>query len=133
MRAYYYNYNQLTIYNKLDEWKTTESLKLSLLMRQPWGEIENTLEGAHYLDDFSKNKLSFESNFSINVAKGLSVFMELDAQLLNNQLYLPAGEASREEILLQQRKLATNFEISGNFGIRFTFSSKYNNIVNQRL
>lgn len=132
-RANYYNYRQLTIFNKMEEFNTAELLRLSLLLRKPWGEIENTLEGSHYLNDFSKNRLSLESDVSINVTKGLSFFMEVEAELLHDQLYLPAGETTREEILLQQTKLATNFEISGNMGIRFTFGSANNNIVNQRL
>lgn len=133
LRTHYFNYQQITIFNMLDEWRASESLRLSFLLRQPWGEIENTLEGSHYLHDFSKNRLSMESEFSINVAKGLSVYLEIETELINDQLYLPAGDATREEILLQQIKLATNFEISGKLGFRFTFGSAYNNIVNQRL
>jgi len=132
-RSNYFNYEQLTIFDKMEEFKTSESLEISLLLRQPWGEIENTLECSHYMNDFSKNRLSLESDISINVSKGLSFFTELDAELVHDQLYLPAGENTREEILLQQTKLATNFEISGEIGIRFTFGSTNNNIVNQRL
>ena len=129
----YFNYNELTVYNKLEEWRTSEALELSFILRQPWGEIENTLEASHYFYDFSKNRLSLESEASINVVKGLSLVMELDTQLIHDQLYLPAGEITREEILLKQKKLATNFEISAELGIRYTFGSVYNNIINQRL
>lgn len=133
LRSNYFNYNQKTIFGKTEEWKTTEALRLSLLLRQPWGEIENTLEGSHYFYNFSKNKLSLESEVSVKVFKGLSVYMELEAELVHDQLYLPAGEATRDEILLKQRKLATAFEVSGDIGIRFTFGSVFNNIVNHRL
>ena len=129
----YFNYRELTLFDKNNEWRNSESLKLTLLLRQPWGKVENTLEGSHYFFDFSKNRLSLESDISINVTKGLSFFIELEAELLHDQLYLPSGEASRDEILLKQRKLATAFEVSGVLGIRFTFGSRYNNIVNQRL
>lgn len=133
LRSNYFNYNQKTIFGKTEEWKTTEALRLSLLLRQPWGEIENTLEGSHYFYNFSKNKLSLETEVSVKVFKGLSVYLELEAELVHDQLYLPAGEATRDEILLKQRKLATAFEVNGEMGIRFTFGSVYNNIVNQRL
>ncbi|MFC1593314.1 hypothetical protein ACFL3O_00085 [Candidatus Neomarinimicrobiota bacterium] len=129
----YYKYNKLTIFNKKEEWRASESLELSLILKQPWGDIENTLEMSHFFYDFSKNRLSLGSDVSINIAKGLSFFIDLEAELIHDQLYLPAGDATREELLLRQRKLGTAFEILGNIGIQFTFGSVYNNIVNQRL
>jgi hypothetical protein len=133
LRANYFTYNELTIYDKLDEWRASQALELSFMLRQPWGEIENSLEASHYFHDYSKNRFSLETDISVNILKGLSLFMELETELIHDQLYLPAGETTREEILLKQRKLATNFEISAELGVRFTFGSVYNNIVNQRL
>ncbi|WP_346857805.1 hypothetical protein [uncultured Draconibacterium sp.] len=133
LKSNYYEYNELTIYDTFKEWRTSESLAVSLVLRQPWGEIENTLEASHYFYDFSKNRLSLESDASILIAKGFSLFMQLETEFIHDQLYLPAGETTREEILLKQKKLATNFEISTELGLRFTFGSVYNNIINQRL
>ena len=133
IKSNYYKYHEVTIFNRNSEWRMSESLRLSLNLRQPWGEIENTLEGSHYFFDLSKNRLSLNSNISINVVKGLSVFFRLHSDLIHDQLYLSQGEATREELLLQQKKLATAYELSGNIGIRFTFGSIYNNIINQRL
>lgn len=133
LNSNYYEYNELTIYDTFKEWRTSESLAISLVLRQPWGEIENTLEASHYFYDFSKNRLSLESDASILIVKGLSLFMQLETEFIHDQLYLPAGETTREEILLKQKKLATNFEISTELGLRFTFGSVYNNIINQRL
>ena len=133
IKAHYFKYNESTIFDKLEESRASESLKLSLLLRQPWGEIESTLEGSHYFHDFSKNRVSLETDISINIIKGLSLFMELESDLIHDQLYLPGGEISRDDLLLQQKKLATNFEFSAELGIRFTFGSVYNNIINQRL
>ncbi|SOE21132.1 hypothetical protein SAMN06298216_1604 [Spirosomataceae bacterium TFI 002] len=129
----YYRYNQQTLFGEIEEWRTSESLKLSLLLRQPWGVIENTLEGSHFFHDFSKNRLALESDTSVRVLKGLFVFANIETELIHDQLYLPAGDITREAMLLQQNKLATNFEMSGKLGVRYTFGSNFNNIVNQRL
>ena len=129
----YFNYEEMTIYNMTNEWRVSESLKLSYILRQPWGEIENALTASHYFFDFQKNRLSLNSHFSINIIRGLSFYIHLNSELIHDQLYLPAGEATREELLLQQRQLDTDYEIHGNVGIRLTFGSVYNNIVNQRL
>lgn len=133
LKANYFNYNELTIYNKWEEWLASEALRASLILRQPWGEIESELEASHYFYDFSKNRISFETDISVRVARGLAFFVEWEIDLIHDQLYLPAGETSRDDILLQQRKLATNFEMSCELGIRYTFGSNYNNIVNRRL
>jgi hypothetical protein len=42
------------------------------------------------------------------------------------------GEASRDDLLLERRKLATTYEVGGRIGFRFTFGSMYNNVVNER-
>ena len=133
LKAHYYEYKELTIYNKFKEWKGAEGFELSYISRQPWGEIENTIAAYNYFYDFSKNNLSMRSSFSLNVVRGFYLYMNLRATCVHDQLYLPAGEVTAEEILLKQQKLATNFEFSARIGFRITFGSIYNNIVNQRL
>jgi hypothetical protein len=127
-----YDYNEITIYDKLHETLYHESLSLNLRMVQPWGNIESSLEGRHYFHDFSKNRLTLDSNFSIRLSKALSVYWELQAEMVHDQLYLPQGDISLEDLLLQRRKLATDYEFSGEMGIRFTFGSIYSNVVNER-
>jgi hypothetical protein len=128
----WYDYNEITIYDKLHETLYHESLSLNLRMVQPWGNIESSLEGRHYFHDFSKNRLTLDSNFSIRLSKALSVYWELQAEMVHDQLYLPQGDISLEDLLLQRRKLATDYEFSGEMGIRFTFGSIYSNVVNER-
>ncbi len=127
-----YDYNEITIYNKLHETMYHESLSLNLRMVQPWGNIESSLEGRHYFHDFSKNRLILDSNVSVRLSKALSVYWELQAEMVHDQLYLPQGDISLEDLLLQRRKLATDYEFRGEMGIRFTFGSIYSNVVNER-
>ncbi|MFC1784679.1 hypothetical protein ACFL0J_03505 [Candidatus Neomarinimicrobiota bacterium] len=133
LNSKYFEYDKLTIYNKLKETKMSESLELSLILRQPWGDIENTVEASHYFYDFSKNRLSLNTDMTINIISGFSFFTHLNAELIHDQLYLPSGGSTREELLLQQNQLETSYNIFWNIGIRYTFGSIYNNIVNQRL
>jgi len=128
----YYDYNEITIYDKLNETRAYESMSLNLELVQPWGKVELSLEGQHYFHDFSKNRLTLESDISVRLAKQLSVYFEIESELIHDQLYLPKGDASLEDVLLKRRKLATTYEISGNIGIRFTFGSIYNSVVNER-
>lgn len=127
-----YEYIEETIYNKMHEAMFFEILFVNLELKQPWGEISIGLEGQNYFNDFSKNRLTLESDLSIRLSKNLSVFCEGQSQLVHDQLYLPKGDASLEDLLLKRRKLATTYEVSGRLGLRFTFGSIYNNVVNER-
>jgi hypothetical protein len=128
----YVDYFEKTIYDKLYETLFSESIEINLELIQPWGEISVGLAGQHYFHDFSKNRVTLESDFSIRITKNLSVYCELQSQIIHDQLYLPGGDATREDLLLQRRKLATTYEVSSQLGIRFTFGSMYNNVVNER-
>ena len=102
-------------------------------MLQPWGTVRGGLEGSHYLHDFSKNRISFYSNVSVRVFKGFSVDFSADYDYVQDQLSLPRGDASLEEVLLGQRQLATSYGISVAVGLSYRFGSIYNNIINTRL
>ncbi len=129
----YYDYIDKTIYGKNNEWLWDESVKLELILRQPWGEIEGFIRGKHYLHNFNENSLEMNTKISVKIAKGFSIFLKLDASLLNNQRYIADIVQSRDELLLQQRQQATPFDLDGKFGIRYSFGSIYNNVVNQRM
>ncbi|HLP71530.1 MAG TPA: transporter [Bacteroidales bacterium] len=127
-----YDYIEETIYDKTSETHLAELVIMELEFIQPWGEVNIVAQGRNYFNDFSKNRLTLESDFSVRISKNLSVFANIESKLIHDQLYLPKQGASLEDILLRRRKLATNYEVAGHFGIRFTFGSIYNNVVNER-
>jgi hypothetical protein len=108
-------------------------LTARLRVTQPWGSVFVLLEGSHYLHDFSKNRLEFFSNISVRVVRGLSFRISGGLEIIHDQLYLPRGEGSLEDLLLQQKQLATTFEYRGTMGFSYTFGSIFSNVVNTRL
>ena len=52
---------------------------------------------------------------------------------MKDQIYLPREDISDEDILLERRQLGTDFEYSLDFGLSFTFGSRFNNVVNPRM
>ena len=64
--------------------------------------------------------------------KGFSFNVFGEASRTRDQLYLPRGEASTEEILVRQRQLETGYSYYMNFGISYQFGSIFNNVVNPR-
>ncbi len=127
-----FDYKEETIYSKMDEALAFEAARIRLELVQPWGTVETSLEGRHFFNDFSKYRITLESEFAVRLTKQLSVYSEIQSEIVHDQLYLPKGDSSVEDLLLKRRKLATTYEISGEIGIRFTFGSAYNNVVNER-
>ncbi|HET6569275.1 MAG TPA: hypothetical protein VFG50_15005 [Rhodothermales bacterium] len=129
----YVRYIETTIFEKTEDLLLKQSLGTSINIRQPWGYIHASLEGSSYLHDLSKNSVDLNSNVSFRLAKGLSLRFNGGVEIIHDQLYLPASDVSLEERLLQQRQLATTYELRGSIGLAYTFGSMYNNVVNTRL
>ena len=101
--------------------------------RQPWGNIYSRLRGSTFLNDFAKNRIQLYSSFSVRLFKGLAARFSGDFEIIRDQINLPAGDATIEDVLLQQKQIATDFELGFNIGLSYTFGSAYNNIINTRL
>ncbi|PHN04841.1 DUF481 domain-containing protein [Flavilitoribacter nigricans] len=127
------DYIQTTIFDQNREFIPNHTLNVQTRFRQPWGDIYANLELSTFLQDFSKNRVEFYSRVSVRVFKGLAVQFSANLDLIRDQINLPAGEASIEDILLRQRQIATSFELYTGVGLSYTFGSAFNNIVNTRL
>jgi hypothetical protein len=128
----YYNYIEMTQYLMNEEFRASQSLNLSIAYQQPWGGFNSSITGSHYFHDFSFNRVTFFSRLDLRVVKGLSLNLNGQFHLIHDLLSLPAGELSYEDILLQQRRQATNYQISGSFGLAYRFGSQYSNVINTR-
>lgn len=128
----YFHYEDTTIFNKIAETHPDHSLIASLDLKQPWGSVSSSLEGATLLDDFAKNRLISFSSLSLRLFKGLNLNFFGSAQLVRDQLYLAAGGLTQEEVLLRRRQLSTSYRYFGGIGLSYTFGSIFNNVVNSR-
>lgn len=133
VRHYYREYNEETVFRKLSENLVDQSLRVALRLRRPWGSVFSSLEGRHFFHDLQRNSVEFRNRISWRVFQGFAIDVRSNIELINDQLSLPRGEASLEELLLEQQQRSTNFEFSLGVGFSYTFGSIYNNIVNTRL
>lgn len=126
------NYMDSTIYDKIDEGHFLHSFEAAYEVVQKWGTIEVNLEYSNYLHDWSMNDLSLYSFINLRIFKGLSVNFGGGASIVHNQLGLVKGGATREEILLRRKEIASQYNYFTSFGLSWTFGSIYNNVVNPR-
>jgi hypothetical protein len=128
----YHRYREETIFGKLRDQLVDQRAEVGLSMRQPWGSANAELNFEQYLTDPSKYSLGFQGGANIRLFKGFSVNFFGEFSRTRDQIYLPRGEASTEEILLRQRQLLTGYQYFVDFGFSYTFGSIFNNIVNPR-
>ncbi|MBN1986774.1 MAG: hypothetical protein JW761_10750, partial [Prolixibacteraceae bacterium] len=126
-------YYEETIYGKFREGLWEQTLRLDLQIVQTWGEIRAGLDASNFLHDFSKNRITFDSDLSVRIVRGFSVNFDFRVENIHDQIYLAKGDVSLEDILLNKVQLPSTFEVRAGVGVRIQFGSMYNNIVNNRL
>jgi hypothetical protein len=126
------HYLDSTIYNKIKESLWVHSLDAAYEVVQKWGSIDFSMNYSNYLHDWSKNNLSISGFLNLRIAKGLSVNFGGGASLIHNQLNLVKQDLTYDEILLQRKEIATQYQYWTSFGFTYTFGSIYNNVVNPR-
>ena len=129
----YYDYIEETVYGYLNEELFVHSVTLNLRYRKNWGGIYSYLAASQFLNGQNQNRLTFNNYLNLRIIQGLSLRVSGRFQLIRDQINLPKGEVSIEDLLLRQRQIATNFQNNISLGLSYTFGSIFNNIVNTRL
>ena len=129
----FYEYFEKTIYGFLDQKMFNQSLTLNLRYREKWGSIYSYLVASQFLDQPDQNRLTLNNYINLRILRGLSLRISGNFQLIRDQINLPQGQASIEDLLLRQRQISTNFQNRISLGLSYTFGSIFNNIVNTRL
>ncbi len=128
-----FDYEEITLFEKTSETRPTHSLEIGAAFNQPWGELDVSLEGSNYLDDFEQHRLESFARFEIRLFRGLSLDIMGSAARVKDQIYEPLEDIPVEDILLRRRELGTDYEYSIEVGFNFTFGSVFNNVVNPRM
>ena len=128
----YYDYQRTTVYGRDTETRVSQQATASFIARQQWGSSNVSLDWLNYMHDFRRHALTLSGNVDLRIGRGFSLNIGGSAARINDQIYLPRAGNTEEEVLLQRQALRTGFRITSNIGVRYTFGSIYNTIVNQR-
>jgi len=125
-------YREETLFSKMKETLFGESVSASLEIKEPWGSLSASLVGSHYFHDFSKNRLEFWTELSFRIFKGLDFNIDGGYERIRDQLSLPKGDMTLEDVLLEQKQLATAYQLNFQVSLSYTFGSIFSNVVNPR-
>lgn len=127
-----FDYAATTIYGKESETAGSAIFLSSFDVRQPWGSSGLSLEASSYFHDPGRHRIAMNGDIDVRLFRGLSLNMDGGLSRIRDQLYLKAGDATDEEILLRRRQLATSYRYRFSVGVTYTFGSIFNNVVNPR-
>ena len=128
----HFEYEEITLFDVTEETRPVQSLEISINQRQPWGTMFLSANASHYLHDMSKNRVRTGGFISFRIVRGLQVNLFGNVEWIRDQLFIAAEDITDEEILLQRRRLASDFDWSIGTGFSFQFGSIFNNVVNNR-
>jgi hypothetical protein len=128
----YYDYRELTIFDRLEETVPKQQLDVSFSLRQPWGAAGVSTSLSHHLNRTDRYNASVFGDAEIRLFKGFSFNVWSSYSKIKDQIALPKQGASTEEILLRIRQLETNYSYSFGMGFSYSFGSIFTSIVNPR-
>ncbi len=125
-------YFEETVYGKLAETVWKQVVNVTLETKETWGTTELRIFSSNFLDDFSKHHLGVSADFNFRIMKGLSIELAGHYSRIHDQINLPKGDATLEDILLRLKEVESSYYYKLSIGLNFTFGSIYSNIVNPR-
>ncbi|MEX2270700.1 MAG: hypothetical protein WD690_04485 [Vicinamibacterales bacterium] len=125
-------YDELTIFDKLEETVYDHSFQSTLSLRQPWGFMRVSADASSYLHDLSLHRMEISGRLDVRLFRGFSLNINGNASRVRDQIYLPKGAATDEEILLRLRRLQSGYRYGLSVGFNYQFGSIFNNVVNPR-
>lgn len=128
----YYDYTDLTIYDRETEWVGRHSLTIQYEQTQKWGEIDLSFGIQQYFHNHQLYNAFLNPNIEWQIFKGFSINMGGYFSFVNDRINIAKSDITDEDILLNIKQLDTDFTYYSYFGINYRFGSSYNNFVNPR-
>ena len=128
----YFDWEQETEFRKTTETHPGQRLEIRLFQRQTWGNSRLSLEASSFLDNVHQNRIELDGNVSIRVFRGLRFNFGGGWERIRDQIFLPLGGLTDEEILLRRRERASDYQFDLRAGFSYQFGSIFNNVVNNR-
>ncbi|MBC8089035.1 MAG: hypothetical protein H7Z40_17355 [Phycisphaerae bacterium] len=127
-----FTYREETLFDRFHETRPTQTFVAGYDIQQRWGDAEAEFQYSNYVDDPKQYRLEFDANLNVRISRGLQLELGASASQIRDQLSLVKRGASDDEVLLELQALRTDYQLNGYIGLRFTFGSIFNSVVNPR-
>jgi len=125
-------YYDTTIYGKTNEILGGHNLLVNLSLNQKWGTISTGMNYRNFFHNWRLYNLSFNTYVDVRLTGNLSFNIYAFPSIVRDQVFLPKGDATADDILSRRRQLQTNYNFYMGFGVTYRFGSVLNNFVNPR-
>ncbi|MBL0234840.1 MAG: hypothetical protein IPQ08_14455 [Chitinophagaceae bacterium] len=125
-------YYDTTLYDRIKETRMGQEVNAKFTYKQKWGSVQVSAKYRSYLHNLDFFNLGANASCELQVSGGFSVFIYTSAELVRDQIYLPKGGATQQEVLTRRRQLESGYNFQTNLGINYRFGSRLNNFVNPR-
>jgi len=125
-------YYDTTIYGKSEEVLTGQGTEVNLSFNQKWGSANLGASYHNYFNNWNYYNIGIHTYVSVRISGGLSFNVSVYGELTRDQVYLPKGDATEQEVLTRKRQLASDYNYYTSFGFSYRFGSKLSNFVNPR-
>jgi hypothetical protein len=128
----HFEYVEETVFDRTEETRLDGKFDIAFESQQPWGSAYVNGSASAFLSNLEQNRFSGSAGLEIRLARGLEFEVRGSYTRVRDQISLPKGDASDEEVFLRLRQLATGYRASVDIGLSYTFGSFLNTIVNPR-
>ncbi|RNC88018.1 MAG: hypothetical protein ED556_02175 [Winogradskyella sp.] len=128
----YNDYIERTVFNETDEYLWEHGVQVGGRINQEWGSANAEISFNQFLQDTSLNSVNFFLGTSVRLFKGFNFNVSGSYSITRNQINIPGGDLTVEELLLQQQQLQSGFDYFVSAGFSYAFGSIYNTVVNPR-
>lgn len=125
-------YDVETLFDVTEESLFDHLLLVRYAVTQPWGEASAAGAFSQFLNHPDQYRAELFGNLEVRITRGLSLELSAEYSRVRDQRFLPKEGITDEEVLLEQRALATDYEYEAEIGFSYTFGSIFNNVVNPR-
>lgn len=130
--AVYNKYLEKSIFDESEEMLWEQSFELGGSFKQKWGTISGSATYDSFLHDKELYALNFSLHANLRIFKGFSFNFMSSYNITHNQVHLPGGGLSIDELLLRQKQAQSGYNYYTSIGFSYTFGSIFNPVVNPR-
>jgi hypothetical protein len=127
-----YRFKETTILNLDQDTRVRHQLFAGWVARKPWGSVNLSASGSQFLPESQQWNARVSGGFDLRLSKGLQIGINGFYSRVRDQIGLPRGQLTDEQILVRQRLLQTNYFYGAFVNVNYTFGSIFNTVVNPR-